>query len=61
VSVLAALEPQGLDLSTGSRGVVADQGVVTDTAAGPADAEFARAFVASIAAHRHWDRPPVRR
>ncbi|MEU6254642.1 catalase [Streptomyces sp. NPDC047043] len=61
VGVLAALEPRGLGLATGSQGVVADQGVVTDTSPGPAATEFVRTFVAAIAAHRHWDRPPVRR
>ncbi|MCH5670461.1 catalase [Streptomyces gilvus] len=60
VEVLSVLQPQGVELSAGSRGVIADRGVVTDASPGAAGAEFARAFVAAIAAHRHWDRPPVR-
>ncbi|MFJ9905931.1 catalase [Streptomyces sp. NPDC101152] len=60
VEVLSVLQPQGVELSTGARGVIADQGVVTDASPGPATAEFAQAFVTAIAAHRHWDRPPVR-
>ncbi|MEU2272979.1 catalase [Streptomyces olindensis] len=61
VGVLSALEPEGLHLSTEFQRVVTDQGVVTDTSPGPASAEFLDAFVAAIAAHRHWGRPPVRR
>lgn len=60
VGVLSALEPQGLTLSTGA--VTADRGVVTDASPGSrADGEFAQAFISATAAHRHWDRPPVRR
>ncbi|GAA2471879.1 catalase [Streptomyces longisporus] len=60
VDVLSALEPEGLRLSTGDRRTVADRGVVTDTSPGTPDTEFVQAFVDAIAAHRHWDRPPVR-
>ncbi|MCX5424887.1 catalase [Streptomyces sp. NBC_00078] len=60
VGVLSALDPQGLRLSTGFQQTVDDHGVVTDTSPGAASAEFVRAFVAAIAAHRHWDRPPAR-
>ncbi|MEV6943466.1 catalase [Streptomyces sp. NPDC051172] len=60
VGVLSALEPEGLRLSTGDRRTVSDRGVVTDTSPGTPDTEFAQAFVDAIAAHRHWDRPPVR-
>ncbi|MFJ8079695.1 catalase [Streptomyces sp. NPDC096205] len=60
VGVLAALEPEGLRLSAESQQVLSDQGVVTDTAPGRASPEFAQAFVDAIAAHRHWDRPPLR-
>ncbi|MEU6537020.1 catalase [Streptomyces sp. NPDC047000] len=58
--VLAALEPEGLQLSGEFHHVVSDRGVVTDTAPGTASDEFVREFVAAIAAHRHQDRPPVR-
>ncbi|MBC9728697.1 hypothetical protein [Streptomyces sp. TRM68367] len=61
VGVLSALEPEGLRLSAEFHRVVADQGVVTDTSPGPASEEFLRALVDAIAAHRHWNRPPVRR
>ncbi|MFC8519113.1 catalase [Streptomyces sp. NPDC057257] len=57
VDVLAALDAEGVTLSAGS--VVADRGVVTDRSERAAS-EFVREFVAAIAAHRHWDRPPVR-
>ena len=60
VGVLSALEPEGLRLSTGDRGAVSDRGVVTDTSPGTPDTEFVQAFVDAMAAHRHWDRPPVR-
>ncbi|MGW3119481.1 catalase [Streptomyces sp. NPDC001107] len=60
VGVLSALEPDGLRLSAGGRSTVSDRGVVTDTSPGTADTEFVQAFVDAIAAHRHWDRPPVR-
>ncbi|CAM5536087.1 catalase [Streptomyces aurantiogriseus] len=60
VGVVSALEPEGVRLSTEYHRVVADRGVVTDTSPGSASREFVEAFVAAIAAHRHWDRPPVR-
>ncbi|MEU4464461.1 catalase [Streptomyces sp. NPDC024017] len=61
VGILAALEPEGLGLSTEFHRVVADQGVVTDTSPGPASEEFLDAFVTAVAGHRHWGRPAVRR
>ncbi len=61
VGVLSALEPEGLRMSAEFHRVVADRGVVTDTAPGPASEEFRDAFVAAVAAHRHWGRPPVHR
>ncbi|MDT9695421.1 catalase [Streptomyces sp. P17] len=61
VVILSALEPEGLDVSTEFHRVVDDQGVVTDTSPGAAGEEFCRAFVSALAAHRHWDRPPLRR
>ncbi|MER7483793.1 catalase [Streptomyces sp. NPDC126510] len=61
VGILAALEPEGLGLSTEFQRVVADRGVVTDTSPGPASEEFRDAFVAAVAGHRHWERPPMRR
>ncbi|MFI1358596.1 catalase [Streptomyces sp. NPDC020898] len=61
VGVLAALEPEGLRMSAEFHRVVADRGVVTDTAPGPASEEFRDVFVAAVAAHRHWGRPPVHR
>jgi catalase len=60
VGVLSALDPEGVRLSTEFHRVVTDQGVVTDTSPGSASTEFVQAFVAAIAAHRHWDRPPAR-
>ncbi|MGW2568022.1 catalase [Streptomyces sp. NPDC001537] len=60
VDVLSALEPEGLRLATGDRRTVSDRGVVTDMSPGTPDTEFVQAFVDAIAAHRHWDRPPVR-
>lgn len=60
VGILSALEPEGLDVSTEFHRVVDDQGVVTDTSPGAASEEFCRAFVTAVAAHRHWDRPPLR-
>ncbi|WEO93109.1 catalase [Streptomyces sp. FXJ1.172] len=60
VDVLTVLEPEGVRLSTQSHQLVADQGVVTDAGPHPASAEFARALVAAIGAHRHWGRPPAR-
>jgi catalase len=59
VGVLAALKPEGVRLSTEFHRVVSDQGVVTDTSPGSASPEFVQAFVAAIAGHRHWGRPPV--
>ncbi len=59
VGILSALEPTGLRLSTGFHRMVSDRGVVTDMAPGTAGEEFLGAFVAAIAAHRHWDRPPA--
>lgn len=61
VGVLAALEPEGLSLSTEFHQTVSDQGVVTDTSPGPASEDFVRAFTSALAAHRHWGRPPVHR
>ncbi|MGW7254396.1 catalase [Streptomyces sp. NPDC054834] len=60
VGILSALEPEGLRLSTEFHHMISDRGVVTDTAPGAAHTDFVRAFVASIAAHRHWGRPPLR-
>jgi catalase len=60
VGILSSLEPEGLRLSTEFHRVVTDQGVVTDTSPGTASEEFLRAFVDAVAAHRHWDRPPLR-
>ncbi|MGX1478654.1 UNVERIFIED_CONTAM: catalase [Streptomyces canus] len=60
VGILSSLEPEGLRLSTEFHRVEADQGVVTETSPGPAGEEFLDAFVAAIAAHRHWDRLPTR-
>ncbi|MDQ1049821.1 catalase [Streptomyces sp. V4I2] len=60
VGILSALEPEGVRLSTEFHRVVTDRGVVTDTSPGTASEEFTRAFVAAIAAHRYWDRPPTR-
>ncbi|CAL9605823.1 catalase [Streptomyces sp. enrichment culture] len=60
VGVLAALEPRGLRVSTQFKEAVSDQGVVTDTSPGNVGPEFLQAFVDAIAAHRHWDRPPLR-
>lgn len=60
VDVLSVLEPEGVRLSAESHRVVADQGVVTDIAPDTASPEFTRAFVAALAAHRHWGRPPTR-
>jgi catalase len=60
VGIVSALEPEGLRLSREFHHVVADRGVVTDTAPGAASEEFVRAFVTAIGAHRHWDRPIVR-
>ncbi|MFI7500044.1 catalase [Streptomyces sp. NPDC049687] len=59
VGVVAALKPEGVRLSTEFHRVVTDQGVVTDTSPGAASEEFVQAFVAAIAAHRHWGRLPV--
>ncbi|MFI5794219.1 catalase [Streptomyces sp. NPDC051677] len=59
VGVLSGLHLEGLRLSTEFHRVVADQGVVTDTSPGTASPEFVREFVTAIAAHRHWNRPPV--
>lgn len=60
VGVLSSLEPEGLRLSAEFHRVESDHGVVTETSPGPAGEEFLDAFVAAIAAHRHWDRPPTR-
>lgn len=60
VGILSALEPEGVRLSTEFHRVVTDRGVVTDTSPGTASEEFTRAFVAAIAGHRYWDRPPTR-
>ncbi|MEU1479861.1 catalase [Streptomyces sp. NPDC005760] len=61
VGILASLEPEGLRLSKEFHRVESDHGVVTETSPGPAGEEFLDAFVAAIAAHRHWDRLPTRR
>ncbi|WP_199837514.1 DJ-1/PfpI family protein, partial [Streptomyces caniscabiei] len=60
VGVLAALRPEGVRLSSEFHHVVADRGVVTDTAQGTASDDFTREFITAIAAHRHWNRPPTR-
>ncbi|MFF7948493.1 catalase [Streptomyces griseorubiginosus] len=60
VGILSALEPEGLRLSTEFHHVESDLGVVTETSPGAAGEEFLDAFVAAIAAHRHWDRLPTR-
>ncbi|MGW2640508.1 catalase [Streptomyces sp. NPDC001348] len=60
VGILSALEPEGLRLSTEFHHMISDRGVVTDTAPGAAHTDFVRAFVAAIAGHRHWGRPPLR-
>lgn len=60
VGVVTALEAEGLRLSSEFHHVVADRGVVTDTAQGRAGDDFVSAFITAIATHRHWDRPPVR-
>ncbi|MFJ9584318.1 catalase [Streptomyces acidicola] len=60
VGLVSALEPEGLRLCAEFHHVVADRGVVTDTAPGTPSEEFLRAFVAAVGEHRHWDRPPVR-
>ncbi|WP_141207734.1 catalase [Streptomyces griseorubiginosus] len=60
VGILSALEPEGLRLSTEFHHVESDLGVVTETSPGTAGEEFLDAFVAAIAAHRHWDRLPTR-
>src|SRR5690349_8529127 len=59
VGVLSGLHLEGVRLSTEFHRVVADRGVVTDTSPGTASPEFVREFVTAIAAHRHWNRPPV--
>ncbi|MGW0822619.1 catalase [Streptomyces sp. NPDC002845] len=59
VGILSALSADGLRLSSEFHRVVADQGVVTDTAPGVAGDEFLRAFVDALASHRHWNRPPA--
>ncbi|MFD9116935.1 catalase [Streptomyces bottropensis] len=60
VGVVAALRPEGIRLSSEFHHVVADRGVVTDTAQGRVGDEFTREFLAAIAAHRHRGRPPAR-
>ncbi|MFD9908941.1 catalase [Streptomyces sp. NPDC059063] len=60
VGVLAALAAEGLRLASAPGRAVADHGVVTDTAPGPAGEPFLRAFTEAIAAHRHWGRPTAR-
>ncbi|GGZ69188.1 catalase [Streptomyces bluensis] len=60
VGLVSALEPEGLLLCAEFHHVVADRGVVTDTAPGTPSEEFLRAFVEAVGQHRHWDRPPVR-
>ncbi|MDO0930585.1 catalase [Streptomyces sp. DG2A-72] len=61
VDLVAMLEPDGLRLAGDGDGTVADRGVVTETSTGPASERFLSQLTAAIAAHRHWDRPPVRR
>ncbi|MET8943592.1 hypothetical protein ABZX30_08370 [Streptomyces sp. NPDC004542] len=58
--ILSGLEPEGLRVSTEFPHMISDRGVVTDTAPGAAHPDFTGAFVAAIAAHRHWGRPPLR-
>ncbi|MGW0763238.1 catalase [Streptomyces sp. NPDC002814] len=61
VDLVALLEPDGLRLAGDGDSTVADRGVVTETSTGPASEVFLSQLTAAIAAHRHWDRPPVRR
>ncbi|NGO71655.1 catalase [Streptomyces boncukensis] len=61
VGALATLEPHGLGTAVEGGGTVSDRGVVTDTATGRASGEFTSAFLAAVAAHRHWDRPRLLR
>ncbi|WHX17804.1 catalase [Streptomyces malaysiensis subsp. malaysiensis] len=60
VGILSTLEPEGLHIASGHGHVCTDRGVVTDTTTGAASEDFTRAFTEAIAAHRHWNRPPVR-
>ncbi|MGP4002620.1 catalase [Streptomyces sp. 8N706] len=60
VGLVAKLEPEGLRLAGDGDGAVADHGVVSDTSTGGAGEEFLSQLTAAVAAHRHWDRPPVR-
>jgi catalase len=61
VGMLMSLEPEGLRIASEHGQVATDRGVVTCTASGLVGGEeFARAFRAAVAAHRHWDRPPLR-
>ncbi|MEV1082766.1 catalase [Streptomyces sp. NPDC050211] len=60
VDLVALLEPDGLRLAGDGDSTVADRGVVTETSTGPASEVFLSQLTAAIAAHRHWDRPPVR-
>ncbi|MGW0732348.1 catalase [Streptomyces sp. NPDC002851] len=61
VGLVAKLEPEGLRLAGDGDGAVTDRGVISDTSTGAAGEEFLSELTAAIAAHRHWDRPPVRR
>ncbi|WP_055701995.1 catalase [Streptomyces silaceus] len=59
VGVLSCLRADGLRIGSEYGRVVSDHGVVTATAAGLAQEGFTRAFIEAVAAHRHWERPPV--
>ncbi|MZD06094.1 catalase [Streptomyces sp. SID5785] len=59
VGVLSRVVPDEIRTSTQSGTAVSDQGVVTDATPGVAQAEFLRAFVDAVAAHRHHGRPRV--
>ncbi|MET8981461.1 catalase [Streptomyces sp. NPDC004539] len=60
VGVLAAVVPDTVRIATPADGPVSDQGVVSDTAAGPPRPEFIEAFTRALAAHRCPYRPPGR-
>ncbi|MGA4838692.1 catalase [Streptomyces sp. G45] len=60
VAALGALGADDLRLAAEPGQAVADRGVVTDTAPGPAGEPFLRAFTEAVAGHRYWDRPVAR-
>ncbi|ATL31879.1 catalase [Streptomyces formicae] len=59
VGVLGCLRAEGLRIASEQGNVVSEHGVVTDPTPGADVTSFAHAFVQAIAAHRHWDRPPL--